>query len=620
MTKDREVLSLTKDLKSFLATEAGEKPVSGNKLIPILDSIYNLSANEGLTLQEFVSKYQEEAVRKAEAVVAGWSNVLTEAALQGTCTLDSGEVCRINKNTVKMIEQHYNASKEDLAVVNAYLMTCAKSGDTRKDILLRTLYKRGVYNGDTRALLYMIDRVEGRPSESKKVENDYSNAYNVYQIVHSLFDKQLEVLNTGPGTKIVMCSRRSGKTHLAVAMCLISALSKKNTFCLYIGKTMHDSERLFDSAANQMIDECQLKDSEGNRLNWKRLENGSEIIIRGLSNTKDPDQIRGLKAEVIVLDEFFHLKSDLLGYMHREVLGPMQMDYASSYKMLMIGTPPKIRKTYGEKVWSTWDIPHFTWTFRDNPYPEGEDKEAYVDNVLREMGLDRTSSFYLREYCAQNVYEEDALLYPDFHTYDPIDMPHLHIDHVYCGIDYGNSDNTAIVGIAWDATEQRGYVFFERKFNRLTVGLDQSPVQVLKEEVKALWGMAMDFFPSHSPKEANKRIIWTGDNGGSDQMLQQDMLLTLHLERDKELRMQWGVPHKTDKVFMFDKIRELLRKADLLLPKDGLTEQECEMTILLQGPNGQILPEVDDRTFHPDILPAMRYALWYAIGRPSSKD
>jgi hypothetical protein len=77
--------------------------------------------------------------------------------------------------------------------------------------------------------------------------------------------------------------------------------------------------------------------------------------------------------------------------------------------------------------------------------------------------------------------------------------------------------------------------------------------------------------------------------------------------------------HKTDKVLMFDKIRDLLRTASLLLIEGGKTARECEQTVLRRGPGGQVFPEVDHKVFHPDLLPAMRYALWNVIGQETYK-
>ena len=65
---------------------------------------------------------------------------------------------------------------------------------------------------------------------------------------------------------------------------------------------------------------------------------------------------------------------------------------------------------------------------------------------------------------------------------------------------------------------------------------------------------------------------------------------------------------------MFDKIRDLLRRGDLLLIEGGKTELEVQSTILLRGPNGEVYSEVDMKAYHPDILPALRYAVWNVVG------
>ena len=78
--------------------------------------------------------------------------------------------------------------------------------------------------------------------------------------------------------------------------------------------------------------------------------------------------------------------------------------------------------------------------------------------------------------------------------------------------------------------------------------------------------------------------------------------------------MQIANAHKTEKVIMWDKIDELMRTGRLLLQKGSKVEHECISTVLLRGPNGEIFNEIDDKVFHPDLLPAMRYALWNVLG------
>ena len=587
-----------------------------------LDSIYEIAAAHHIPVFEFVQKDPEYAVMCVEMSYAKWTNVMTQAALTGTIATEDGNVA-VSKNQVKVLELRIKQARYELDYVTDLAMSCCTEGKKR-DHLLRTLYMNAVMHRDTRALIYLIDRVDGRPAESRVAELSYDNAYNIYMILHTLFDKQLNVLNAGNGTILVCCSRRAGKTHMLVACLLIECMRRPNTKCIYIGETMELSEGLIDSAANEIVEKCHLQDKKGKRFNWRRMDNGSEILVRGLSNTKDPDQIRGNKAKVIVIDEFFHLKSDLLEYLQREVLQPMQMDYADDYKFLCAGTPPQVKNTYGEMAWKTWEVPHFTWTWRDNPHPvDVAAREAYVEQVLEEKGLTWDSPFARREYLGEWAYDDDLILYPNFKVYDPQEgIPAWKISRIFFGLDYGCSDNDAIFGVAWSDDEGKGYQFFECKFNRLDIGdYKISQLEYLKQQVKKAWLQALEFFgPFHSveeAKQANKRILWDADD--NDQHVTQELGLNVNFKDDdyeflEPLTMQIANAHKTDKKIMWDKIDELMRTGRLLFLKGSKIVKECESTILLRGPNGEIYSEIDEKVFHPDLLPCMRYAMWNAVG------
>lgn len=611
--------SLTASVKKMFFTGAENTLVPCKGIaedINVYESIFTIAQSQGMTVQEFVAEDPSYAVKLAEMCLAYWIDLLSTVAINGFITDEHGNEITVNKNQTKLLELRVNQATKHLEVVNEYAFTCCRDGEQKKDHLIRTLYNKAISKGDTKAATYLIDRVEGRPAETKVADLDYDNAYNIYMIIHTLFDKQLEVINAGNGTILVCCSRRAGKTRLLVALLLIEALRRPNTCCIYIGETMELSMNLIDSAVNEIIETCQLKDKRGRRFNWKKMDNGSQILVRGLSNTKDPDQIRGNKAKVIVIDEFFHLKSELLEYLQREVLQPMQMDYADDYKFICAGTPPSIKGTYAEYAWKHWEVPHFTWTWEDNPHPVSlEARREYVEKVLAEKGLDWSAPFARREYRAEWIYDEDLILYPEYHEYDPREqVPQLNIDMVLFGIDYGVSDNDTLIGIAWDTTAGRGYEFWESKFNRLDIkDRTISQLEYLRGEIKAAWALALDFFPSYTPKEANKRILWDADD--NDQHLTDDLNINIRLENYPELRLNIQNAHKTDKVIMFDKIRDLLRTAGLLLIKDGKVVQECQSTILKRGPNGEVYPEVDYKAYHPDLLPAMRYCLWNVLGK-----
>ena len=618
--------SLTASVRNMLYTPATEDAL-GDPVGKYLDSaqfksIYEVARDDGFTLTEFVRKYPEDAVRIAENVYIEWQNILTTGALKGAITLadDMGDEHDyiLTKNQTKLIEIKVRESEKQLSAVQELLITAYKDEDKRKDILERSMYKRAL-RGDSRLAIYLHDRVDGRPTEAKSSEFDFDNAYNVYQIIHTLFKQQLDVINSGNGTVLICCSRRAGKTHLLVALILIECLRKPRTRCMYIGETMELSESLFDKAANDIIEACQLKDKTGKRFNWRKLDNGSEIMIRGLSNTKDPDQIRGQAAKVIVIDEFFHLKSELLEYMQREVLEPMQLDYADGYKFICAGTPPKIKGTYGEYVWKNWNVPHFTWTWRENPHPVNvEARKAYVDKLLHDKGLDWSSSFARREYNGEWAYDDDLLLYPEYHTYNPREaIPTILPSRILFGIDYGVGDNDTIFGAVWNDDEHRGYQFWEDKFNRLDI-MDReiSQLEYLCEQIKSAWRTALDMFTSQglTPREANKRILWDADD--NDQHLTDYINVNLRLNDTgyEDLRINIQNAHKTDRAVMYDLLRDTLRKGDLLLIDEGKCAKEVQSTVLKRGPNGEVYKEVDSKIYHPDLLPAMRYCMYNAIG------
>ena len=52
----------------------------------------------------------------------------------------------------------------------------------------------------------------------------------------------------------------------------------------------------------------------------------------------------------------------------------------------------------------------------------------------------------------------------------------------------------------------------------------------------------------------------------------------------------------------------------MLVMKNSKFEHELVSTICRRGPNGEVYTEIDDKAYHPDLIPAARYALWNAIG------
>lgn len=617
---------LTKNMFAEDAIQPWHRPERRAVIDSGFDSIYDAAAADGIPVFDFIAKDPEMAVMFVEKSYSKWLNILSQGAIQGSIETTKG-VINLTKNQTKALEMRLAQAKTELDFVTDYAMSITGNDGKKRNHLLRTLYMNAVMHRDTKALIYLIDRVDGRPGETKVESLSYDNAYNIYMIIHTLFDKQLNVLNAGNGTVLVCCSRRSGKSHMLVAGALIECLRKPNTTCIYIGETLELTEGIVDDAMNKIIDSCHLQDKKGNRFNWRKMDNRSKLLVRGLSNTKDPDQIRGKGAKVIIIDEFFHLKSELLQYLQDEVLQPMQMDYADDYKFICAGTPPQIRGTYGEMAWKNWDVPHFHWTWRQNPHPVSvEAREEFVNTEIAKKGLTWDMPSVRREYLGEWAYDDELVLYPDYKTFNKKEaFPAWKISRIFIGVDYGVSDNDCLFALAWSDDEGRGYELFETKFNRLDIK-DKSITQLeyLKEKVKECWILSLNLlmtapestYNAESLKQLNKNILWSADD--NDQHITDELAVNVNLsdygEKYEKLSLQIENAHKTEKKMMWDKTNELFRTGRLLIQEGGDAEHECVSTILLRGPNGEVYSEIDDRAYHPDLIVAMRYALWNVLG------
>ncbi len=139
------------------------------------ESIVEKAHAEGLTLQEYVNKDPDKAIKEAEKCLMEWLKIQSAAAIEGEIATERGSY-RINKNTTKLIELRVDAAQKQVDLVNEYAYTAYTNGEKRREHLVRVLYNRAVHKGDTRALIYMIDRIDGRPGEDKKVDMDYDLA------------------------------------------------------------------------------------------------------------------------------------------------------------------------------------------------------------------------------------------------------------------------------------------------------------------------------------------------------------------------------------------------------------------------------------------------------------
>jgi len=144
---------------------------------------------------------------------------------------------------------------------------------------------------------------------------------------------QKEIANCKHRFRVAVCGRRFGKTHLAIRE-LARFATVPNSEVWYVAPTFKQAKQIVWKKLKTKL----------KSLNWVRssnetnlsisLYNGSTITLKGVDN---PDSLRGVGLDFLVLDEFADFKDSSAWY---EVLRPTLSDRLGA--ALFIGTPKGI--------------------------------------------------------------------------------------------------------------------------------------------------------------------------------------------------------------------------------------------------------------------------------------
>jgi len=81
-----------------------------------------------------------------------------------------------------------------------------------------------------------------------------------------------------------------------------------------------------------------------------------------------------------------------------------------------------------------------------------------------------------------------------------------------------------------------------------------------------------------------------------------------------DLRMIHHLPirpaYKRDKLAAIELMQDEVKGGQFIIPAAGAFAQECEATVWTKDPDtGEIIREIDDKAFHPDMMDAILYAM-----------
>lgn len=413
-----------------------------------------------------------------------------------------------------------------------------------------------------------------------------------YRLMKQLYNKQRDVfLDDMIHKKIVIGSRRIGKTTMATRL-MVKDCIRPNRHALFIGLK-------FETAINLAFDETvRVAESIGLVITRKskndgniEFSNGSKITFKGNYTVRDQDtNFQGDHYSLVVIDEVQSQKN--VQHLIDDLLRPAMADYADA-TILLTGTPPRIKGTYAEKIWKEFKgWKHYSWTMEENPYiiNENHTVESIVEDICKEKGITPDAPFIQREYFSSWEYDSDAMIFRDYKTYKEAPDTFVPTD-IAIGTDYGFSDYNSIIALAYSRITGQAYVINEKKFNKATV---TDIINACKEVFEFCKRFAIE---RNSNFDFTKLAFYCDT---SDQSI------------TYELNTNYKIPayncYKYNKKMALAQLADWCRTGRIMIPEDGILQDEFERTVYKRDEQDNITSEIDDDLFHPDAVDALLYA------------
>ena len=440
----------------------------------------------------------------------------------------------------------------------------------------------------------------------KEMANDIE--FIQYKLFKQFFKEQREVLYEINHSKriAVCCSRRAGKTDLASGAINIASMIP-NTRIIYINLTYTNAlNQIFDNTVERSEKSGLVITNSSKSSGEIEWANGSSLRICGNSNNAEIDKLRGEKrVSLVIIDEFFHQRN--MEYAINEVIGPLMLDISNS-TILCLGTPPRIPKTYGERVWTTekgWK--KFHWTAEENPYIPNY--EEFIKELCKNKGITKDAPFIQREYYGViGAYDTEAQVMKGYKTYSkdaPLDFVP---EKVAIGIDWGFSDNNAIISLAYNNEKAR--VIEERKFNRASAS------EIIKQ-VQEVYSNSKKFLIENN-KNANIADVSLYCDTNAKELV---------YELYSVQKLPAYCAYKYNKQLAISQMSEFCRTGQIVVPEDGILSDEFDRILYKRDDEDNILSEIDEDLYHGDAFYALLYAvrqMWFdtghELGGQSSED
>lgn len=311
--------------------------------------------------------------------------------------------------------------------------------------------------------------------------------------------QQQMILDDNPWVS-ALCPRRVGKSFMASSAALITGEANPGSMVLIISLTLKALKRNFWHGSRSGIPFLDRKHSLGLEFNSTELrwqhQNGSVGYLLGAEDRQAIEYIRGMEADLYIIDECKSFPPAILDELITDVLAPQRISRKG--RIMMIGTPGSI---FAGPFWQAtctdavneeeghkdegkpWLVPYgkddpwgrprkFLWSFhhwslRDNEHMPHQWQEALDLKELKGWSDDHPT--WQREYLGRWIPAAEGLVYnymdqkrkaehsvtwrPNRTDTNPTGLPEEGAPwHLVMGLDVGFHDPTAITVAAWSET------------------------------------------------------------------------------------------------------------------------------------------------------------------------
>lgn len=404
-----------------------------------------------------------------------------------------------------------------------------------------------------------------------------------FDVTKFLFPEQLDFIRDPSGTKIAVCSRRSGKTIACAADLVDTAINNQGVVCLYITLSRNNAKKIIWREIKKINRDYNLGGVENLSELSMTFPNQSIVYLSGAKDTNEIEKFRGLALKLVYIDEAQSFRSYIKDLID-DVLAPALMDYAGT--LVLIGTPPPIPTGYFCDAFqglNGWSKHH--WSFWNNPFITKKSKlthQEMLDRELKRRGVTTDDPSIQREWFGKFTLDSDSLLLhynPVLNHFDTLPTINGKKWNYIMGIDLGFDDADAIAVLAWHDDSPTTYIIEEKV-------VPQQGITELVAQVEAF----------RKKYDIAKIVI---DQGGLGKKIAE------------ELRRRHQIPvEAADKVRKMENIaflNDALRTGRVKARKDSKFAQDSYLVEIDKDKSTPDKIRVSDK-YHSDIIDAVLYA------------